>query len=38
MMGDLSLMILCFDDAVTYYTESIKILKKAEDWLWVGGC
>ena len=37
-MGDMSLMLLSFDDAVSYFTESMKILKKVDDFLWMAGC
>lgn len=34
IMGDLSLMINCFNDALGYYNQSVEILKSNYDFLW----
>lgn len=38
MIGDLSILLLSFDDAYNYYLESSKLLKKVDDYLWLAGC
>lgn len=35
MMGDYSLMMLSADDAMSYFSESQRVLKKVEDFLWL---
>lgn len=37
LMGDYSLMLLDWQDAYNYYQQSQEILKKNEDYLWLGG-
>ncbi|KAL4496503.1 hypothetical protein ABPG72_014733 [Tetrahymena utriculariae] len=38
MMGDYCMMLLSFEDSISYYSDGIKILKKNEDYLWIASC